>query len=270
MKLLVSENGHVHVCGHRGHSLGAPENTLASFRAAKKLGATTCEIDVVLTADHDIVVIHDLSIDRTTNRTGLVRDYSSQQLTQVDAGSWFSADFQGEPIPSLRDTLLFAKNSLGLVIEIKERENVNLLIARLGELLYETDMINDVIVISFNHRLLVHVKEIHPEVRTEGITHERFVDPVAVARAANLDSVSIELAMFDPEDAIHLHDAGIAIRCHLPRPSIINHYKKLGLDLEENLDTWIASGLIDSISGDDVSYLWEVVRRSTGGVGPRI
>lgn len=108
------------VIAHRGASAYAPENTLAAFLKAKELGASWVEFDVMLTADHEVVVIHDEKLDRTTNGTGCVRNYSYQDLKKLDAGSWFNPIFSGEKIPSLREVIEFLhKHQLSANIEIK-------------------------------------------------------------------------------------------------------------------------------------------------------
>jgi glycerophosphoryl diester phosphodiesterase len=260
MRLLASENGFVHVCGHRGHSSGAPENTLAALRAAKAAGATTAEIDVVLTQDDQIVLAHDLILDRTTNGKGLIGGMTAAEIAALDAGSWFGPEFAGEPMPSLPEVLDFAKaESLGLVVEIKERFRVDRLVECLATLLEATGARDEVLLISFDHVDLRRAKERIPRLRTEGIIHCRHADPIAVARAGRLDSLSIELDRFHPDDARVLHGAGIAIRCHLPPPAEIALGQRYGIDPLPTLREWLTAGLIDSLSGDDVRFLADLV-----------
>jgi len=260
MRLLASENRFVHVCGHRGDCMRAPENTLAALRAAGEAGATSCEIDIVLTRDDEIVLAHDLLLDRTTDGRGPIGDHDLAAIRKLDAGSWFSPDFAGEPLPTLAETLAFARETpLGLVIEIKERRRVGRLIERLARLLDESGGLDDVIVISFDHPDLLRVRERIAGVRTEGITHARHADPVGVARSARLDSLSIELPRFHPDDAAALHAAGVAIRCHLPPPAKLARLAGYGLDPLPEVRQWLAAGLIDTVSGDDVAFLAELV-----------
>ncbi len=260
MRLLASENGFVHICGHRGHSSGAPENTLAALRAAKAAGATTAEIDVVLTGDDQIVLAHDLTLDRTTNGQGPIAARTAAEIAALDAGSWFGPQFAGEPMPSLPEVLDFAKSeSFGLVIEIKERARVDRLTECLATLLEATGARDDVLLISFDHVDLRRAKERIPRLRTEGITHARHAEPVAMARAARLDSISIELDRFHPDDARVLHAAGIALRCHVPPPAELALDQRYGIDPLPALREWLAAGLINSLSGDDVSFLADLV-----------
>lgn len=112
------------VQAHRGASAVAPENTLAAFRAAAEQGAKWVELDVALLADGTLVVIHDVTVDRTSSGTGSLGDLNRADLDQLDAGSWFGSDFAGERIPTLEETLK-ALGELGLNanVEIKQHEH---------------------------------------------------------------------------------------------------------------------------------------------------
>ena len=124
-RLLAAESGCVHVCAHRGHSAGAPENTLAALAAARELGATSAEIDTVLTADGEIVLLHDLTLDRTTDGAGLAARRSLAEIRALDAGAWFGPAFAGERVPTLAEALDAARVlGLGLHVEIKEEDGV--------------------------------------------------------------------------------------------------------------------------------------------------
>ncbi|PYT36972.1 MAG: glycerophosphoryl diester phosphodiesterase [Acidobacteria bacterium] len=105
---------------HRGASARAPENTLAAFREAIRLGADAIELDVQLSADGVPMVIHDDTVDRTTNGHGKVSAIASRDLRRLDAGAWFSSRFRGERIPTLEEALEGARGRSGLNIEIKE------------------------------------------------------------------------------------------------------------------------------------------------------
>lgn len=106
---------------HRGASGPglAPENTLAACEKALQIGVDMLEIDVHATRDGQIVVLHDAALDRTTNGTGLVADLLGEEVRQLDAGRWFSADFVGERVPLLEDVLDLARNQALVLIEIK-------------------------------------------------------------------------------------------------------------------------------------------------------
>lgn len=260
--LLAAETGRVHVCGHRGHSMAAPENTLPALRATAEAGGTSCEIDVMLTRDGELVLMHDDLLDRTTNGRGPLAGVTLAELRRLDAGAWFGDGFAGTTAPTLAEAIVEARRlGLGLVVELKERARVEAAIARLAAVIGELDAAGDLVVISFDHPSLLAVHAAAPAIRTEAITHARHVDMVGVVRAAGASSVSIELEMFHAGDAAALHEAGIAIRCHLPRPDELARRAGYGLDWEPELAEALAGGLIDCLSGDDVGFLAALVAR---------
>lgn len=108
------------VVAHRGASHAAPENTLAAFRQAAAEGAHYIEFDVACTADGELVVLHDDTVDRTTDGRGPVRELTLKQLRELDAGRWKGERFAGERVPTLDETLaLAAELGLGVYIEWK-------------------------------------------------------------------------------------------------------------------------------------------------------
>jgi glycerophosphoryl diester phosphodiesterase len=257
-RLRFAENRYVHICGHRGNSMIAPENTLPALESARHQGASACEIDIVLSRDGEIVLSHDELLDRTTNGKGPVGDHDLAALKRLDAGAWLSPEFAGTRIPTLTEAIEMARVlGLGLVVEIKERRRVDETIKRLREVLDATQALEDVVLLSFDHPSLLRAKERIPGARTEIITHARHVDILAVARAACADSISIELDMLHADDALALAEAGIGIRCHLPRPAWLARQEAYGLDPAGELVSALKRGAITSVSGDDVSFLRE-------------
>ncbi len=89
------------IIGHRGSPIYAPENTLASFEMAAAQGADAIEFDVKLTADGEVVILHDATVDRTTNGHGRLKQFTLAAVQALDAGGWFSPRFAGERIPTL-------------------------------------------------------------------------------------------------------------------------------------------------------------------------
>lgn len=110
------------VIAHRGASAHAPENTLAAFLAAKKLGINWVEFDVMLSQDHEAVVIHDFDLKRTTNSSGLVSETSLSILKTLDAGSWFNSAFADQKIPTFKEVIaLLNEHKLAANVEIKSQ-----------------------------------------------------------------------------------------------------------------------------------------------------
>lgn len=100
---MLKELSHPIIFAHRGASAHAPENTLAAFNLAVEQGADGIELDVKLTLDGHVVVIHDASVDRTTGAHGRVKDMTLDELRSLDAGSFFSEKLNGEKIPTLEE-----------------------------------------------------------------------------------------------------------------------------------------------------------------------
>lgn len=260
---LAREAGRVHVCGHRGYSLHYPENTIPAFEAAKAAGATTVEIDVILTVDGVPIVLHDLTVDRTTDGYGFAADLTFEKVGALDAGSAFDARFTGTRIPSLKEALEWAKREhMGIVLEIKEAERPDLCADLVADLLKTTGTSDRVIVIGFDHVVLKGLVERHKGLKTEAITHARHADIVGVLKSCGASSVSIELDMFRPEDGRTLHQAGLSNRVHIPRPEKLVEGWRCGRDPLPRIVEWVAEGLIDTISGDDVPFIARLVARA--------
>jgi len=164
LDLRHNPSGRPWVIGHRGASGEAPENTMAAFRLAVEQGADLIETDVHLSADGVPVLIHDPTLDRTTDGHGPVSCYTMAQLKELDAGSWFSPDFAGERLLSLDELLDWASGRVPVSIEIKngpihypEIEQIVL-----GSL-RRHDMVRSAIVISFDHPTVWRLKQLCPE-----------------------------------------------------------------------------------------------------------
>lgn len=107
------------IVGHRGAAGHAPENTMASFRKAIELGADWIELDVHLSKDGQLMVMHDPTVDRTTNGTGTIGDMTYDEIRALDAGSWFGESFKGEKVPALADVIREINGQVKLLIELK-------------------------------------------------------------------------------------------------------------------------------------------------------
>jgi len=128
---LTREAGRVHVCGHPGYSLHYPENTLPAFAAAKAWGATTIEIDIVLTAEGEPIVLHDRTLDRTTDGHGFAAAFALEQIRSLDAGARFNPRFAGTRIPTLSKVVNWAgREEMGIFLEIREAERPDLAVDR--------------------------------------------------------------------------------------------------------------------------------------------
>lgn len=113
----------IYVAGHRGYSEKYPENTLLSFQKAVEAGVDMLELDIQMTKDHQLVIMHDLQVDRTTNGSGSIKEKTLSEIRQLDAGSRFAEAFRGLQVPLFSEFLeLFSgNNSLLFNFELKER-----------------------------------------------------------------------------------------------------------------------------------------------------
>lgn len=108
------------IIAHRGAGFLAPENTLAAIRTALTLGVDGLECDIQCTADGEPILLHDTTLDRTTDGTGPVAAYSLDNLHKLDAGRWFDVSFTGERIPTLHEALHAINGRLTVFLEIKD------------------------------------------------------------------------------------------------------------------------------------------------------
>jgi len=107
------------ICAHRGAMDTHPENTISAFKEAVRLGVQMIELDVQLTSDNHLVVLHDNTVDRTTNGQGEISDFNLEQARLLDAGSWKSPEFKGERIPSLREALSAIPGNIWINVHLK-------------------------------------------------------------------------------------------------------------------------------------------------------
>jgi len=232
IKLRPIEGEGALIVGHRGAMGYAPENTIASFEKGLALGADLIELDVHLSADGRLVVIHDPTVDRTTDGSGYVRDMALAQLKKLDVGSWFAPGFAGERIPTLAEVLEWARGRIGLAIEIKNGPVFYPGIEeKVVEALEAYGMEEEVIVISFDHRCVRRVKELRPGIATGILYVGRLADPVAAARAALADAIHPKADYLTAEDIQEAHGAGLAVSTWtVNAPSQMREFIEMGVD----------------------------------------
>jgi glycerophosphoryl diester phosphodiesterase len=158
------------VIAHRGDSAHRPENTLASFQSALEVGAALVEFDVQLTRDGHVVVIHDPTVDRTTNGCGLVSEMSLVELRALSAGypDRFGSSYSGERIPTLAEVLAFLRGRVRAMVEIKgdsvSDDAVGGVEARTIEEVRRQGMSAELALVSFDTRALRRCRDLAPEI----------------------------------------------------------------------------------------------------------
>lgn len=121
MKKLPYQN-RIPVAAHRGNAKYFPENTMASFRSAAELHPDMIETDVHMTADGELILMHDHRLERTTNGSGLIREKTLAELKALDAGAWKGAEFEGERIPAFAEFLEFFRNDTDMLFNIELKD----------------------------------------------------------------------------------------------------------------------------------------------------
>ena len=175
------------VIAHRGASAAAPENTLAAFRLAADLGADAIELDVQGTADGQLVIMHDDSVNRTTDGRGNVAELTLEQLRRYDAGVKFGPSFRGERIPLLSEVFDAVAGRLLVDVEVKAAG----VEAAALDLIVRAKMADSVLITSFDAGVVARVREMAPQIPI-GFLHEGAVDPntaVSLRAAAYLPEV---------------------------------------------------------------------------------
>lgn len=215
----------------------APENTLSAFRRALAAGVDMVELDVQLTGDDEVVVLHDPDLRRTTDGTGRVREARLEEVRRLDAGSWFGARFRGERVPTLAEVLEWARGRVYLQIELKPYgDRAESLCERVVELIRRRNMQDQVMLLSFDHHVLRRCKETAPDIVTGAICQARLIDPVGVVRLAEADALCVDFEHLQPGEVEALHRARIAVHSFAPTPAALRDLATWGVDIIQSDD----------------------------------
>jgi len=208
------------IMGHRGAPADEPENTLRSFRRALAVGVAAVELDVQLTKDGRLPVIHAETLNRTTNGRGPVQDFTLAELKRLDAG-------RGEPVPSLEEVFDLVQGKANLVVELKQPEAAGALL----DFFQERRAVAFATVISFWHPAVKALKQAEPRLNTGVLMVGCPVDPVGLARAADADALILQYAYVTPElvDAAHQQDIKVMV-WNIDDPEILKPYLAMNLE----------------------------------------
>ncbi|MCH8028686.1 MAG: glycerophosphodiester phosphodiesterase [Candidatus Dadabacteria bacterium] len=162
---------------HRGASAYEPENTVKAFQRAIEMGCDMVELDVRRSKDDRLIIMHDSTVNRTTNGYGYVRQKTLEELKELDAGG-------GEKIPTLQEVMDIASGKTGLVIELKEEGTEKAVL----ELIRKYDCVDKSYVISFKRGLLKTIKQLEPEIKT-GLVLSLAIGAVSRGRECEADAI---------------------------------------------------------------------------------
>ena len=243
------------IIAHRGHSIAVPENTLEAYRKAIELGIEMIECDLNITRDGKLVMMHDPTLDRTTNGTGHVSAATWEEIQGLDAGGKFKPEFAGARVPSTEETLLLYKEA-GILscFEVKgaDADESNRIALGLAELFVKHDMLDRAFMSSYHHEALQLAKSKCPELL---LAPERLPDD----------------APPDPPEAVRQAKS-------FPAPVLQHQYTVLTADViralhENEIAVWSwsttdESSMVfstevgaDALMGDDVELMLEVLNR---------
>lgn len=201
------------VAGHRGDKEGAPENTIPAFQLAIDSDAEYVETDLQLTADGVPVLIHDWTIDRTTDGSGPVWQHTWEQLSRLDAGSWYSEKFAGTRVPALTELLeLVRPSSKRALLELKGSWNAEQL-RTVVDLVYASELESRVVFASFDLTSLAALQDVAPELPRVIIARQVLGDPAVLAATCGAVAIVTSHAFVerDPEVVTRIHDAGLGV-----------------------------------------------------------
>ncbi|MDH5688517.1 MAG: glycerophosphodiester phosphodiesterase family protein [Candidatus Bathyarchaeota archaeon] len=225
----------IRVVGHRGAAGLEPENTLRSIRRAIELGVDQIEVDARVTKDRRLVVIHDETVDRTTDGHGHVKDLPFDELRRLDAG-------KGESIPTLREVLGLTKGEVVLQIELKVKEAAEPVV----KIIEEMDAVEDVVITSFMHELLEKVHQLDPDLRTGALFYGVKGDICQRALDVQSDTIHVYHKNLNADLVGEAHGRGLKVEAWNP-------------DEEEEMKRVIDLG-VDVISSNRPDILLNLLR----------
>ncbi|BAB04799.1 glycerophosphodiester phosphodiesterase family protein [Halalkalibacterium halodurans] len=229
----MSQKQRTHIYAHRGVSCKYPENTLSAFRAAEGVGADGIELDVQLTKDDQLIVIHDLHLNRTTSGSGLVRAHTLSELKRLDAGSWFDERFTGETLPTLDEVFAWAQsNELIFNVELKGVvEDRDRLFTAISACIDTFKMRDRVILSSFDHVLIKKLSGSFTRNQLAVIVMAALYDPGGYVQKVGATGYHFYYLAMTEAEVYHLLHKGLKLRPFtLNQEEDIRRYMQLGVN----------------------------------------
>ncbi len=207
------------VVAHRGASFLEPENTIKAIEKAVKIGADFVEVDVRMSKDNKLVIMHDPDVNRTTDGNGFVKDYTLQELKKLDAG-------KGETIPTLDEVISCVKDRVGLVIEIKEPGTEGKILEKIDE-----NNLENVILTSFYHKSIKNARKMNPSVDAGIIFTGQPVDVKQMASNASANIIFPSYRYMNEDMVKQAKNKGISVYpWTIDEPEILKKFVEMGAD----------------------------------------
>jgi glycerophosphoryl diester phosphodiesterase len=210
----------VTIVAHRGSSMAAPENTLASIERAIEDGADYAEIDVQETSDGAIVVLHDTDLKRIAGLDKKIWEVTYDEIRDSDVGSWFSSEFAGEPMPTLTEVFEHADRRIPIIIELKLTGHEQKLVESVVRIIEESGFESRCIVTSMSRRTLDRVHELNPRIERGYLAYGKMgdiarIEPRYVMLETRLATPLVIKAVHDADKQIHVWTVNDAARMSL-------------------------------------------------------
>jgi glycerophosphoryl diester phosphodiesterase len=225
----------VFAIAHRGFSGEAPENTLAAFKRAIEVGSDMIELDVHLSKDGEVIVIHDDTLKRTTTGNGRVADFNLQELRKLDAGFWSGSQFRGEKIPTLKEVFELTRDNILLHIELKEGDlgqyNLIDLTDRTLKEVERAGMLDQVLFGSFNLSAVDRIREKYPRLPVALIYNKPWSLPQEAMGGRPLPVLSCSETVLNQANLSKAHEQGIKVFVWTPNTEAhIERFLNIGVD----------------------------------------
>lgn len=196
----------IEIIAHRGYSSVFPENTLASFAGALDIGADYIELDVQLSKDGEVVILHDESLERTTGVEGTVADLTCEELKELDAGSWFDTSFAGEKLPTLQEALELIRNmECRVYLELKDIGEQEGFEEAVLEVVNGCGMAEQCVFASFRYEYLQHFKELDENLQ---VLYNTTSEKTTLPEEFPADYYGLSLGSITQDHVNAIHEAG--------------------------------------------------------------
>ncbi|MFT7186054.1 MAG: glycerophosphoryl diester phosphodiesterase [Pseudohongiellaceae bacterium] len=203
------------IVGHRGARNEAPENTVEGFVHAQQQGCQYFELDIQLSADHELVVFHDSSLKRTTGQRGKLGDFPLSYLQTLNASFSMPTWRTQCPIPCLQSVVNASSDTINWQFEIKtdSRYRLSILIHHLYDFIIKNGLIKRVTVTSSNRWFLKKMAFLHPNIATGYVAELPFINPVKIARKLKCKMLAIGVSIANKSNIKRANEAGLHVSC---------------------------------------------------------
>lgn len=224
----IFQENKIFIAAHRGYSAKYPENTLLAFKKAIDQQVDMLEFDLRLSKDQEVMIIHDETVDRTTNGSGKIEDFTVDELKKLDAG-------QGEKIPTLRELceMVSAHPHILLNVEIKPQEGALEVVDQSMDILEEFQLVNRAVFTSFDAKVIHYLVD-HYHVQTQGFPQDYMVNfkNGPDSTLSKLTVVALQMEDVTVERVRAYKDAGKLVWCYCPdEEATVQHSIDCGVSL---------------------------------------